>query len=171
MQVASLFCFHLAFTLSYLAKKCLGKVCLDTTCYSSIMNFISTTTHLGNNDNWMCFLKITLISTLETNGRETYQDARGERKRERNTSSSVCKINWDYQVDTEHLCFPHWRTLSSSHYVQRLDRNKTLSSVSPKGEFLRATVVWDTLSQVLGIFPFLLTWEGKHVEAELCMGN
>ena len=43
--------------------------------------------------------------------------------------------------------------------------------VRPKGDFLRATVVWDTLSQVLGIFPFLLTQEGKHVEAELCMGN
>lgn len=40
----------------------------------------------------------------------------------------VCKINWDYQVDTEHLCFSHWRTLSSSDYVQRLDGNKTLSS-------------------------------------------
>lgn len=43
--------------------------------------------------------------------------------------------------------------------------------MQPKGDFLRVTVVWDTLSQVLGIFPFLLTSERKHVEAELCMGN
>lgn len=43
--------------------------------------------------------------------------------------------------------------------MQGLEGVKTLSSDYPKGDFLRANVVWDTISQVLGIFPY---WHEKE---------
>lgn len=61
-------------------------------------------------------------------------------------------------------------TLSSSHYAQRLNGNKMLSS--------EAKSRLPTCDCGLGhAFPcswhlsFLLIREGKHVEAEFCMGN